>query len=185
MVDESRISVENVEEKTEDRACQVSRRSFLQVAGMGAATAAMVSIPGCGNLLARTTSLPPKLVWSLDKLQVDKPVYITYPDKASRVMLVKLGVAAGGGVGPDKDIVAYSVACPHMGTTLIGAYNAKHKGLGPCPSHLTRFDLVRYGIVVSGHATESLPQILLEVQGNDIHATGIRGLVYGRTQSVS
>jgi len=81
--------------------------------------------------------------------------------------------------------VAFSTACPHMGTPLLGGYNAKHKGMGPCRSHLSRFDLTRYGIVVSGHATESLPQVLLEVDGGDIYATGIRGLLYGRSNNAS
>lgn len=183
MVDKSKIIVEELDENQEGKACQMSRRRFLQASSVGAASVALLSIPGCGTLSAKTIELPIQRIGSLDQLHVDKPVYAVYPDKASRIMLVKLGVPAGGGVGPDNDIVAYSLACPHMGTTLIGAYNAKHKGLGPCPSHLTRFDLVRYGIVVSGHATESLPQILLEAKGNDIYATGIRGLVYGRTRA--
>jgi arsenite oxidase small subunit len=45
--------------------------------------------------------------------------------------------------------------------------------------HLTTFDLTRHGMVISGHATESLPQIVLEVQGDDIYAVGVQGLVYG------
>ena len=34
-------------------------------------------------------------------------------------------------------------------------------------------------MVISGHGTESLPQIVLEVQGDDIYAVGVMGLVYG------
>ena len=34
-------------------------------------------------------------------------------------------------------------------------------------------------MVVSGHATESLPQIVLEINGDDIYAVGVMGLVYG------
>ncbi len=169
-----------------ERACQLSRRRFLKIAGLGSATTvAMLTVPGYGEVMAKTTSLPRQLVATLAKLKQDKPGYFLFPDKKSRIMIVKLGVPAGGGVGPDKDIVAFSVACPHMGTPLIGAYNAKHKGLGPCRSHLTRFDLTRFGIVVSGHATESLPQILLEVENGNVYATGIRGLIYGRTHNES
>jgi arsenite oxidase small subunit len=169
----------------EDRPCQLSRRRFLQAAGVGGVTVAMLTIPGCGTMQARSTPLPRKRVASLAELTVDRPKTITFPDPKSMCMLVKLGVPAGGGVGPDEDIVAFSLACPHMGMTLLGAYNAEHKGLGPCPSHLTRFDLTRYGIVISGHATESLPQVLLEVEANgDIYATGMRGLVYGRTNNL-
>lgn len=170
----------------EDRPCQLSRRRFLQATGIGGAAVAMLTVPGCGTMMARTTSLPEKRVASLAELTVDRPVNIAFPDPKSMCMLVKLGVPAGGGIGPDEDIVAFSLACTHMGMTLIGSYNAEHKGLGPCPSHLTRFDLTRYGIVISGHATESLPQVILELEANgDIYATGIRGLVYGRTSNLA
>ena len=55
---------------------------------------------------------------------------------------------------------------------------------GPCPTHLTTFDLTRHGIVIAGHATESLPQITLEVQGDDIYASGVLGLVFGRRDNL-
>ena len=35
-------------------------------------------------------------------------------------------------------------------------------------------------MVISGHGTESLPQILLEVEGDNIYAGGMIGLIYGR-----
>ncbi len=181
MSDETQLIASDLEE--DKQTCQVSRRRFLQAATIGGASIAMLSIPGCGSMMARTTSLPRQLVATLDQLVDDKPVGIRFPDRKSRCMMIKLGVPAGGGVGPDKDIVAFSASCPHMGTPLLGGYNAKHKGMGPCPSHLTRFDLTRYGIVVSGHATESLPQILLEVENGNIYATGIRGLLYGRSSN--
>ena len=34
-------------------------------------------------------------------------------------------------------------------------------------------------MVIAGHATEALPQIILELDGDDIYATGIAGLLYG------
>ena len=50
---------------------------------------------------------------------------------------------------------------------------------GPCPLHLTTFDLTKHGMVVSGHATQGLPQVILELNGRDIFATGMLGLLYG------
>jgi arsenite oxidase small subunit len=94
-------------------------------------------------------------------------------------MLVKLGRPAGGGVGPDQDIVAFSTLCTHMGGPLGGQYRAPHKVVGPCPLHLTSFDLTRHGMVVAGQATESLPQIVLETRGDEIWATGVMGLIFG------
>jgi arsenite oxidase small subunit len=34
-------------------------------------------------------------------------------------------------------------------------------------------------MVVSGHATQGLPQIILELEGDDILATGVLGLIFG------
>ena len=181
---DAEIKILETDSDEENRPCQLSRRRFLQAAGVGGATIVMLSVPGCGKMFARTVSLPRTRVATLADLKVDQPVTIAFPDPKSMCMLVKLGVPAGGGVGPDEDIVAYSLMCPHMGMTLLGSYNAKHKGLGPCPSHLTRFDLTRYGIVISGHATQSLPQVLLEVENGEVYAAGMRGLLYGRTDNV-
>ena len=100
---------------------------------------------------------------------------------------MKLGTEAGGGIGADKDIVAFSSLCTHMGWGLSDTritYRKEHKMLGPCPLHLTTFDLTRYGMVVAGHATEALPQIVLEVDGDDIIATGVLGLIYGKRDNL-
>jgi arsenite oxidase small subunit len=44
---------------------------------------------------------------------------------------------------------------------------------------LTTFDLTKHGMVAAGQATESLPQIVLETNGDDIWATGVMGLIFG------
>jgi arsenite oxidase small subunit len=61
----------------------------------------------------------------------------------------------------------------------MSAYQKEHKVLGPCPFHLSMFDLTKHGIITSGSATQSLPQIMLEVKGDEIYAIGVMGLVYG------
>lgn len=53
------------------------------------------------------------------------------------------------------------------------------RSCGPCPLHLSTFDLTKFGMIVSGHATSSLPQITLEAEGDDIVATGVQGLIWG------
>ena len=40
--------------------------------------------------------------------------------------------------------------------------------------------VLRHGILVSGQAYQSLPQVLLELDGDDIYAVGMFGLIYGR-----
>lgn len=95
-------------------------------------------------------------------------------------MIVKLGKEAGGGIGVDKDIVAFNYTCTHQGGPLQGTYQKSDKALGPCPLHLTTFDLTRHGIFISGQAYQSLPQVLLELEGDDVYAVGMFGLIYGR-----
>ena len=67
---------------------------------------------------------------------------------------------------------------------LDGGYHAADKAVGPCPYHQSVFDLTRHGIIVNGHATESLAQVLLEVEGNDVYAVGVMGLIYGRNSNL-
>ena len=97
----------------------------------------------------------------------------------SGCFVVKLGRRAGGGIGPDQDVVAFSAYCSHMGRGIHGIYNAEHKVAGPCPQHLTTYDLTRHGMLIAGHATQSLPQVILELEGDDIYAIGVLGLIYG------
>ena len=99
-------------------------------------------------------------------------------------MVVKLGVKAGGGLGKDQDIVAYNYACTHQGGDLSGSYKAETKSLGACPLHLSTYDLTRHGILISGQAYQSLPQILLEIEGDSVYATGIFGLIFGRENNL-
>lgn len=139
-----------------------------------------VMIPGVGLAQEIVRRQPGKLVGKISTLQKDRPMDFLYPDSSSSCSLVKLGVPAANGVGPHQDIVAFSSICTHQGGPLQGSYKSEHKAIGPCPLHLTTFDPARRGIVVSGHATEPLPQILLEARGDEIFATGIIGLVFGK-----
>jgi arsenite oxidase small subunit len=177
MTDQSTASMEG-------KLC-LTRRRFLMAGGTAGTASVLMSIPGMSKpVWAKTADYPKKIIGKLSKLKTDKEVIVEYPDEDSPVVLVKLGTPAGGGIGPDKDIVAFSSVCTHMGADLGDSYKAKHKGLGPCPLHLTNFDLTRHGIVVAGHATESLPQIVLETKGDDIVATGVSGLIYGRSANL-
>lgn len=177
----------------------LTRRQFLLAAGGAAAAGTTIFFVarnwGAGPddpaelLEAQLAQYPRKKIGSLRELKTDVPVTFKYPyeDLNSLNFLVKLGVPAGGGVGPDSDVVAFNTLCPHMGGDLsnIGkTYLKEHKLLGSCPLHLSTYDLTRYGMVVAGHATESLPQIVLEVEGDDIYAQGILGLIYGKRDNL-
>lgn len=158
----------------------MSRRQFLL---SGGATVALVSLGGLPGLAEAAQALkatyPRQKIGSLSALKNGVPVTFNYPYPDVRNILVKLGVPAGAGIGAGKDVVAFNQQCTHMGGPLDGTYKPEHQVLGPCPLHLTTFDLTRHGMVASGHATESLPQIVLEVKGDDIYAVGVMGLVYG------
>jgi arsenite oxidase small subunit len=149
----------------------------------GGATVALITLGGLPGMAeaaqALKASYPRQKIGSLAALKTGVPVSFNYPYPDIRNVLVKLGVPAGAGLGAEKDIVAFNQQCTHMGGPLDGTYKPQHQVLGPCPLHLTTFDLTRHGMVASGHATESLPQIVLEIKGDDIYAVGVMGLVYG------
>jgi arsenite oxidase small subunit len=161
----------------------LSRREFLLTGGTAVAIIALGDLAWAAEkgLALQRATYPRSLVGRLSRLKVDQPVSFQYPwkDPFSTNILVRLGVPAGGGVGPDQDIVAFSTFCTHMGGPLAGTYRGQYKVLGPCPFHLSTFDLTRHGMVVAGQATESLPQIVLETRGDEILATGVMGLIYG------
>jgi arsenite oxidase small subunit len=161
-----------------DRPC-MSRRQFLLAGG---ALVALTAVPGMvlgAAMKAVQASYPRQKVGRLSKLKPGNPLTFNYPFPDVSNILVKLGAPAGGGIGPAQDVVAFNQQCTHMGGPLSGTYKADHQILGPCPMHLTTFDLTKHGMVITGHATESLPQILLELQGDDIYAVGVMGLIYG------
>ena len=166
--------------------CAMSRRSFLLTSAAATATfTIMVTVPGplgAQPVPAAVATYPRKRIARLSELETDVPFHFDYPDEGrySLSLLIRLGREAGGGIGPDRDVVAYSQTCTHQGGPMVGTYKAEHKVLGPCPLHLTSYDLTRHGIVVSGNAYQSLPQVLLELDGDDVYAVGIFGLIFGR-----
>lgn len=170
-------------EKAGTRRCLMNRREFLLTGGI-ATSVVMVGIPGMpeAQTPAAVATYPRKFITKLSSLKVDEPFDFEYPDEGqyAESILVKLGKVAGGGLGPDRDVVAFNYTCTHQGGPLQGTYQAADKALGPCPLHLTTYDLTRHGIFISGQAYQSLPQVLLELEGDDIYAVGMFGLIYGR-----
>ena len=165
--------------------CMMSRRNFLLASG-AATTAVSVMLDG-GTALAHqvpgvVASYPRKLVTRLSALVADQPFDFRYPDDGaySESMIVRLGVEAGGGIGPARDVVAFNYICTHQGGDLSDTYKADTKSLGACPLHLSTYDLTRHGILISGQAYQSLPQVLLELAGDEIYAVGVFGLIFGR-----
>jgi arsenite oxidase small subunit len=167
----------------------VSRRDFLKVGGT-AAVGAGAAIAGVGSAEAAVaeagrTTLPytPKALGRANALQVNSPVNFSFPDASSPCALVKIGTPVPGGVGPDRDIVAYSVMCTHQGCPV--SYDAPTKTF-KCPCHFSIFDAEKSGQMVCGQATENLPRVVLEYRSKDdtVSAVSIDGLLYGRQSNI-
>lgn len=169
----------------------LSRRHFLKlgacVVGGACAADALPSLTQAtdgGDITTLRTTVPyPRIkLASIGQLTTGREQLTTYPDQASPVILVKLGRPAINGVGPDRDIVAFSRRCSHMGGTL--SYRPDSATFH-CPRHYAMFDAQKGGLLVIGQATDNLPQLELEVDdAGTVFAVGIRGLLYGRQANV-
>ncbi|KAI3611834.1 Arsenite oxidase small subunit (plasmid) [Cupriavidus necator H850] len=165
----------------------ITRRQFLKATGGAAAGVSVAG--GLSNpsqaapppVEVGRTTLPfiPKVVARAGQLRVNTPISFLYPDASSPCAVIKMGMPVPGGVGPDRDIVAYSTLCTHMGCPV--AYDASARTF-KCPCHFSIFDPEKSGQMVSGQATENLPTIVLDYDAKDgtVRAVAIEGLIYGR-----
>lgn len=168
-----------------DRLVDVGRRQFLRGSAVAAAGAAATTVapsaPAKAGNRARV-DYPSARLANVKDLKTNEPVDIEYPDADSPGVLIKLGKRVPGGAGPDGDIVAYSVLCPHKGFQLL--YHASDKTLN-CPGHYSRFDCEMEGQQIWGMSNQSLPKFELRIDGKgDIFAEGADELIYGRTSNV-
>ena len=163
----------------------LGRRQFLRggaLATAGAAAATMVPGVAKAKPMPARVDYPSTRLANVSQLKPNTPVEVSYPDKGSPGVLIKLGTRVQSGVGPDGDIVAFSTLCPHKGFPL--NYSAADKTLN-CPGHYSRFDCEQGGLQVIGQATQNLPQFTLRVAANgDIFAEGVDELIYGRLSNV-
>lgn len=168
-----------------DKLVDVGRRQFLRggaMATVGAAAAVVVAPQSAQAAAMAQVEYPANRLANVSDLKVNEPMDIEYPDADSPGVLLKLGTAVEDGVGPDGDIVAYSVLCPHKGYPL--SYNSEDRTMN-CPGHFSRFDVEAGGQQVWGHATQNMPQFTLMVDDKgDIYATGASDLIFGRTSNV-
>ena len=156
---------------------ELSRRSFMTGAAAGGLATTAVTTTGCTE---RT------LVVALDELEDGVSRTFHYPPQHS-AFIVKLGQPAEGGIGPDADIVAFHLACPHMGCPLgVTDAEALSNGvLGPCGCHQSTFDLRFGGRQIYGRASQNLVRVLLEYDFVNIFAVGIEGVPFGEAMRYS
>ena len=168
-----------------DKLVEVGRRQFLRgglIATAGAVTASSFSTPATAKAGQARVQYPANRLANVSDLKTGEPVEISYPDKDSPGVLLKLGTRVRDGAGPDGDIVAFSTMCPHRGFGLV--YRADDRTLN-CPAHYSRFDCEKGGQQIIGQATQNLPQFVLRVDGKgEIYAEGVDELIYGRLSNV-
>jgi arsenite oxidase small subunit len=167
----------------------VSRRDFFKisggaVAGVGMAVSGVAS--GTAEAAVNTNAnlpYPNKVIARVKGMKVNDPLAFTYPDQASPCVAVKTGHPVAGGVGPNRDIIAYSVQCTHQGCPV--SYDPAEKSF-KCPCHFSMFDAEKQGQVICGQAPTKLPQIVLEydAKSDSVSAVSVIGLIYGRQANI-
>ena len=138
---------------------KLSRREFFKKSGGIAAGAGLVTGTLSSPALAATAAdagntvlpFPRKALGGAAQMAVGQAIAFSYPDDSSPCTAIRIGAAVEGGVGPDRDIVAYSTLCTHMGCPV--AYDAKSRCF-KCPCHFSTFDAEKGGQMVCGQATE-------------------------------
>jgi arsenite oxidase small subunit len=169
----------------------LERRNFLKLiaaAGGAVTIAAVASAIKAGTFVPSFTNAlewPSVKVTNLNQLSALTPLTFNYPLTNTPNVLVKLGVAAQNGVGPDEDIVAYSSICQHLGcqysfvkTGDSPVCNSAYKAnvpMGYCCCHGSQYDFVRGATVLGGPAPRPVPRVLLEFDAasGDIKAVGM------------
>jgi arsenite oxidase small subunit len=160
-----------------------TRKQALVAGGVGAVAvgggaAAVIATRGGGG----GDDYPRFAIAKFGDLQPNKPVSFEYPLKGQQSVLIDLDEEVPGGVGDKNSIVAYSVLCQHMGCQVPYKESGRHF---QCPCHQTKYDPAREGYVIQGVAQEPLPRIELEIDGDDVVATGVNGLIYGYRENLA
>lgn len=163
----------------------VGSASSSNATALASSTVSSSSSTSTSSTSTTSSPFPKVMVATLSQVSTTTPVYFNYPLEETPNILVKLGAAAPGGVGPDNDIVAFSQVCQHLGC-IIGfvptggapACDTSYKAPGPegyCCCHGTIYDLTSAGAVVSGPAPRPIPQVTLEYDAStgNIYAVGM------------
>jgi arsenite oxidase small subunit len=193
------LGVEEREEGNLDK----DRRTFLKVSIVASAALAIggmaalsktVTTPGEEQASTTTETVFPRVqvkdinsgqLATVSNVVLNTPLYFNYPLDNQPNMLVKLGVSAANGVGPDGDIVAFSDLCQHLGCN--PGFIAKgqspqcqpsYQAPGPemyCCCHGSKYDLLNSAEVIQpSPAPRAVPQVILEVDGSgNIFAKGM------------
>ena len=158
-----------------------TRRDFLKLGSAGVAGLVAAPTGPQPSSAADTPRYPVVTIAPLKDIGAGAAIPFAYPDARSPAMLLRLAEPAAGGVGPNREIVAYSTLCTHKGCTV--AFKPERKML-ICPCHWSTFDPAKAGTLVIGQASQHLPQIELRVDNGMVQAVGVAGLIYGRHTNI-
>ena len=159
----------------------VNRRDFVKTGAVGIAAATFVGVRVPEARGEKTDGYPSIDIVPLNGLKPGAEVAFEYPDENAPSVLLRLRGPVSGGIGPGKDIVAYSSLCTHKGCPL--NFLAERQML-VCPCHWSSFDPAKKGRLVIGQASQSLPRIKLEISNGMVRAVGLDGLIYGRHTNI-
>jgi arsenite oxidase small subunit len=160
----------------------ITRREALVGGGVAAAGVGAAAIIIATEGDDEDGEFPRLTVAKLGDLQPNEPVSFEYPLAGQSSILVDLGDEVPGGVGDNNSIVAYSALCQHMGCDV---QFVSEGGYMLCPCHQSKYDPAREGNVVQGVAQAPLPRIELEIDGEDVVAMGVDGLIYGYRENLA
>ena len=110
---------------------------------------------------AKTAEFPSVVVARLGELPVDGVKLFAYPTPNDRCILIRTG---------EEEYSAYSQKCTHLSCAVY--YERDGQRLA-CPCHQGFFS-VKDGSVLQGPPPRPLPRILLERQGRDLLALGVK-----------
>jgi arsenite oxidase small subunit len=172
-----------------------SRSETVSTASTMNSAAATTATMGPTTVTTGPLAWPRLKATNVASLQPLKPLWFYYPLIGTGNFMVRLGVKADNGVGPDGDIVAFSAICQHQGcgynfapptarTSAITTTNLPPGGT--CGCHGSYFDFVHNGAVIGGPAPYPVPRVLLEYDNatGDIYVVGMGPpTIYGQGPS--
>ncbi len=172
--------------KTKTSTVTVTQGGGNQTASASSSASSSATSETTSTSSTSTTSSPfPQLdIANISSLVVSQPISFNYPLEETPNILVKLGVKAEGGVGPDGDIVAYSVVCQHLGCIFgfvakgdAPACESDYTAAGPigyCCCHGSVYDFLNGAKVTDGPAPRAVPQVTLSIDDSgEIWAVGM------------
>lgn len=187
-----------VQQPVQPSVSMMERRTFLKLA---AATGGAITVWALFSTLKGATFVPPPTavaawpivtVTNISQLTNLTPLVFYYPLTNTPNYLVKLGVAATGGIGPNNDIVAFSAICQHLGCEYgflapgnSPPCNSKFKAVIPqgyCCCHGSQYDFLDGAKVIGGPAPRPVPMVQLNYNSStgDISAVGMNPpTIYG------